>query len=69
MAASKSRSTWRYITQQLAHQMMWKKRNKCQTKKTIAIMNADPGISEGIMTAELFPYKVALFKGGNGIIH
>jgi hypothetical protein len=49
--------------------MMWKKRNKCQTKKTIAIMNADPGISEGIMTAELFPYKVALFKGGNGIIH
>ena len=27
------------------------------------IMKNDPAVSEGIMTAELFPYRVALIKG------
>lgn len=27
------------------------------------IMESDPAVSEGIMTAELFPYRVALIKG------
>ena len=27
------------------------------------IMKNDPAVSEGIMTAELFPYRVALMKG------
>ena len=28
-----------------------------------SIMKNDPTVAEGIMTAELFPYKVALIKG------
>jgi len=28
-----------------------------------SIMKNDPGVAEGIMTAELFPYRVALMKG------
>ena len=28
-----------------------------------SIMKNDPAVSEGIMTAELFPYRVALIKG------
>lgn len=27
------------------------------------IMKSDPAVSEGIMTAELFPYRVALIRG------
>jgi len=29
----------------------------------IGIMRNDPGVSEGIMTAELFPYHIALMQG------
>ena len=29
-----------------------------------AIMNADPAIAEGVMTAELFPYRVAVARVG-----
>ena len=28
-------------------------------------MNADPSVKSGIMTAELFPYRVALMRGEN----
>ncbi|UUX33377.1 YciI family protein [Fundicoccus culcitae] len=28
----------------------------------VAIMQSDPAVAEGIMTAELFPYRVALSK-------
>ena len=31
-------------------------------KEARSIMKNDPAVSEGIMTAELFPYKVALIK-------
>lgn len=31
-----------------------------------ATMENDPAVSEGIMTAELFPYNVALMRGQNG---
>jgi hypothetical protein len=30
--------------------------------EAIAIMKNDPSVSEGIMEAELFPYKVALIR-------
>ena len=30
------------------------------------IMNSDPAVAEGIMTAELFPYTVALLRGARG---
>jgi len=29
-----------------------------------AIMNADPAVAEGLMTAELFPYRVAVARDG-----
>jgi uncharacterized protein YciI len=29
-----------------------------------ALMESDPSVAEGIMTAELFPYRVALMRGG-----
>ena len=28
-----------------------------------ALMESDPSVAEGIMTAELFPYRVALMRG------
>lgn len=31
----------------------------------VMIMKNDPAVSEGIMTAELFPYKIALIKSQN----
>ncbi len=31
-------------------------------EEAYTMMNNDPGISEGIMTAELYPYKVALMR-------
>ncbi|HHW26825.1 MAG TPA: hypothetical protein GXX23_05750 [Firmicutes bacterium] len=31
-----------------------------------SLMEADPTVAEGIMTAELFPYSVALMKGAEG---
>lgn len=31
-------------------------------KEALAIMNNDPAVSAGIMTAELFPYQVALIR-------
>ena len=30
-----------------------------------AIMNSDPAVKQGIMTAELFPYKIALMREAN----
>lgn len=30
-----------------------------------ALMESDPAVEEGIMTAELFPYRVALMAGRN----
>ncbi len=32
----------------------------------ITIMRNDPSVAEGIMTAELFPYKVALINNKSG---
>lgn len=29
----------------------------------MAVMESDPAVAEGVMTAELFPYRVALMKG------
>lgn len=29
----------------------------------VALMRNDPAVAEGIMTAELFPYRVALMRG------
>ena len=31
-------------------------------EEAIEIMNSDPGVAEGIMTAQLFPYRVALSR-------
>jgi uncharacterized protein YciI len=31
-----------------------------------SLMEADPTVAEGIMTAELFPYSVALLRGAEG---
>jgi uncharacterized protein YciI len=31
-------------------------------KEAVKIMNEDPAVKEGIMTAELFPYRVALIR-------
>lgn len=31
-------------------------------EKAAAIMSADPAVAEGIMTAELYPYRVALMR-------
>jgi len=30
-----------------------------------AIMNADPAVADGVMTAELFPYRVAVARDGS----
>jgi uncharacterized protein YciI len=30
------------------------------------VMNADPAVAEGLMTAELFPYRVAVARDGWG---
>jgi uncharacterized protein YciI len=32
--------------------------------EALAIMNADPAVAEGVMTAELFPYRVAVARDG-----
>ena len=31
-------------------------------EEAVRLMNHDPAVKEGIMTAELFPYKIALFN-------
>ncbi|WP_421383072.1 YciI family protein [Bacillus salacetis] len=31
-------------------------------EEALMVMNADPAVKEGIMTAELFPYQVALMQ-------
>ena len=31
-------------------------------EEAIRLMNHDPAVKEGVMTAELFPYRVALFN-------
>jgi len=31
-----------------------------------ALMESDLSVTDGIMTAELYPYQVALMKGGKG---
>lgn len=31
-------------------------------EEALAFMNSDPGISEGIMSAELYPYRVAIMR-------
>lgn len=31
-------------------------------EEALALMESDPAVSEGVMTAELFPYKVALMR-------
>jgi uncharacterized protein YciI len=31
-------------------------------EEALNIMNNDPAVSEGVMTAELFPYRVALIR-------
>lgn len=33
-------------------------------EEALNIMNNDPAVSEGVMTAELFPYRVALMRTG-----
>jgi len=33
-----------------------------EEEEAIQLMNDDPAVKEGIMTAKLFPYKVALFN-------
>ena len=32
-----------------------------------ALMPADPAVREGVMAAELFPFRIALMAGGEGI--
>jgi uncharacterized protein YciI len=32
-----------------------------------AIMAADPAVSEGVMTAEVFPFRISLMADGQGI--
>ena len=32
-----------------------------------AIMAADPAVSEGMMTAEVFPFRIALMADGQGV--
>ena len=32
-------------------------------EEAIAIMNADPCVAQGVMTAQVYPFSLALFKG------